>query len=267
MRHLHILPSMLFLSLSLTGQQQVTPLPSADQAQKEHTLSVDFKGGSLADYAAALRAAGKSVNIVVPESASRVRVPAIVLRDTSVEAALRAATQVVDGDVALAVETSIGSLPNVGVVGEPVYSVRVRASGPTTATGYTDANRSVRVFSLRGLSRVAGEDQATQPALLDIKTVLTALDTGLAVAAQQGEQLTGASEKAVLRLHEDSGLLFVAGTNAQLRLVDEVLANLGREVKAASRQEAGRRGARANEGKEPADDPAEEPATSRGKLR
>lgn len=215
----------------------LTVAPSAQQAeinpQPGHTVSVDFRGGTLTEFAASLRSAGDNVNIVVPENASKVKIPALVLRQTSVEAALKAVTQVVEPTVRLSVDVSVGNVPNVGIVGEPVYSVRVslqRDSPGAVTTAGMGNQRTVRVFSLRNLTKpMPGE--ASDAALSNVKTILTAIDTGLAVAGMREELEVGeADTKALVRFHEDSDLLFVAGTHTQLRLVEEVLSNLERDA-------------------------------------
>jgi len=242
MNHTHLVTVSAALALGLAAQ----PTGPAKSTTPSHTISVDFRGGTLADYVRALREAGPTVNIVAPESAARVKLPPIVLRETSIEAALRAATFVVEPGTALGINVSVGSLPNVGPIGEPVFSVAVQqnnATGPAVGPAGMASPQAVRVFSLRGLVPPAGA-AADGVSYLEVKTILTAIDTGLGVAATQEQEQTGASDKAVLRLHEDSGLLFVAGNIAQLRLVEEVLSNLSHEVRAA-RQTKDRGDARA----------------------
>ena len=48
------------------------------------------------------------------------------------------------------------------------------------------------------------------------------------------------TEKAQIRYHEDSGLLFVRGTWAQNNLIESILENMNRDV--AVRRQANRRG-------------------------
>lgn len=233
-----------FLALAAAAQQAGSePRPSA-AAQQVPTLSIDFRGGTLPELAIALRQAGQNVNIVLPESAAQVRVPPLVLRQTTVEAALRALATVVDPGVRLHVETSIGTRPNTGPIGEPVYSIHVRHQAEPSAAGGESPERQVRVLALRPFIKPAnaGEGDAM---LLDVKTILTAVDTGLSVVAEQAasaragrgalgdtppEDSGGAGQKAVVRYHEDSGLLFVAGTMTQLRVVEEVINSLDRQI-------------------------------------
>lgn len=230
-----ILPPVALLTLALAGvAQQANPDAPPKRGQAPHTLSVDFKGGTLAEYVAALRAAGTNVNVVLPDSATKVRVPALVLRETSVEAALRAVTTVVDPSIQLNVNTSVGTLPNQGPIGEPVYSVQVRqiesnpfGNMPGTAQPSTPSARVVRVFALRSLLK-RGDGSGDG---LEVKTILTAVDTGLSVVAEHATVDTGDGDnKAVVRYHEDSALLFVSGTVAQLRVIDEVISNLRRDT-------------------------------------
>jgi hypothetical protein len=199
------------------------------------TISLDFAGGTLAEYVAGLRGVGQNVNIVLPELASRVRVPPLALRETSVEAALRAVTHVVDPGFQLGINVSQGSSPHAGPIGEPVYSVQIRqvvtgSNRAPASAGTSPSGRNVRVFALRHLIKDGAADAAYR---LDVKTILTAVDTGLAVVTDQvAVDEDPQAPKAIVRYHEDSALLFVAGTSPQLRVIEEVISSLAHSTQA-----------------------------------
>lgn len=67
-----------------TGGMPERPRGVAQQSPEDPpTVTVDFKGGSLAEYVAAVRAAQPAVNVVYTTEAERFPVPAILLRDAA----------------------------------------------------------------------------------------------------------------------------------------------------------------------------------------
>ncbi|HLU39617.1 MAG TPA: hypothetical protein VK081_09535 [Planctomycetota bacterium] len=230
------LPVVLLLLTTVAAQRggepprppEVEPAPADTRRPPRQTISVDFAGGTLADFADALRAAGENVNIVLPESATQVRVPKLSLRSTTVEAALRALTAIVDTNVQLHVEMSVANVAPIGEVGERVYAVRVQFTDPMRQA----TEQVVRVFALGDLTAPPG----ARGAGLAVETILTALDAGLSVAAEAAGQRDG-EPRAVLRYHEGTNLLFVAATPTQVKLVQEVLHSLRAVPRPAARPE------------------------------
>jgi hypothetical protein len=189
-------------------------------------ISLRFAGGTLAEFVAAVRAAGTGINVVSSSLADRVPVPAVTLTDVAVDEALRAVGDVVPGTFRVKVDGD--RQPK----GKPVFSIAVAEAprGPTaTAIGPNgmvtgdEPFRIVKVFSLRELTRSADGGGIDKVALAST-TVLSAVEAGLGIGG-------GAKEPtADLRYHEDSGLLFVRGTPEQTGLVHEVLRNLTEDV-------------------------------------
>lgn len=204
----------------------------AEQAPSVETVTVKFQGGSLRDYAEAIQAARRveyegsayQINIVLPLLADKVKVPPLSLIDADVESALRVACDVAENkDYISDVDVHSKRQRGVAQSSQAVYVIQVRAK-PTRGVsgGFTDDNSVVRVFTLRAATEKLpseGDDFC-----LKAETILTAIDTGLSVAAQ------GSKQKAVVRYHADSGLLFVQGTRAQSNMVSEVLASIETDV-------------------------------------
>ncbi|MEM7199727.1 MAG: hypothetical protein AAF628_05635 [Planctomycetota bacterium] len=174
-----------------------------------HLVTLQFRGGTLADYVSAVRETGPAVNIMLAENADLVPVPAVKLTQVPVSGALQAAASVV-GDVAHVDVRCIG-----GPVGKDIYAVAVQMkgqAGPVTATvqATPPVKSRVRVYSL-GFTRSEAE----------VKTVLNAVEQGLELCEEASP---------ILRFHEDSRLLFVRGSRDQGELVESVLARLSFEL-------------------------------------
>src|SRR5688572_20662811 len=144
----------LFLGGAAAGQAGGTN-QGGNTAPAEITVSVVFRGGTLAEYASALRAAAEGVNILVPEQAGEVRVPPITLKNTTVYAALDALSDLVGADHQVKVRMIMTPAQTA-----PVYTMAVaRYRAPQmpgnmpgmTAQAGQDV-RMVRVFSLRSLA-------------------------------------------------------------------------------------------------------------------
>ena len=225
----HLLPAIL-IGLFGTCASAQDPGPTGSGStnrQVRQTIDVDFNGGTLADLVNVLRGAANGVNILIPPEAAEVSVPNLALRTVSVEAALRAVADVVTDQRA-----NVG----IGVVrvggGQPVFTVRVLLARPAADEPGSEET-FVRVYSIRSMTEHNPRDNEGDPITMSAETILTAIDTGLEVAS-------GQTEKAQIRYHEDSGLLFVRGTWAQNNLIESILENMNRDM--AARRAANRRG-------------------------
>lgn len=198
-------------------------IPPAD-ANANFRISVSFAGGSLTEYATALTKAGQNVNIVLSDLAKEVRLPAMSLRNTSVEAALRAVCALPMDAFDLDFVVHVGQAQTAaGPRGDPIYQVRVRdlrQKGEKAAA----APRRVRVFSLHELTTAQPDANAQPP--IAVATLVTAIDTGLSLLAETTPSNGQAEPKALVRFHEESNLLFAAGSAWQLDVIEQVLARL-----------------------------------------
>ena len=231
------------LAALATGPQAAAQADPSGRASRQagEVVSVDFEGGTLADFADALRDAGKDVNILLPDTAHDVAVPAVTLRQASVEAALNAVGSIVDPNYLVEVRTQRAGQ------GNSVHALRVLAKSSQQVSGVVAGNgpgssrpTDVQVFSLRSLTESLPGDP--EGATNKAETILTAVETGLGVAGET-------NSKAVLRYHEDSGLLFVRGTRVETGLVQSILHRMNEHVvqqRMAARQVQGRLGAAPN---------------------
>lgn len=198
------------LLLALTA---VTAAPAAIAQQDDETLR--FPGGTLAEFAAALRqnaaAHGDAVNVVLPDTAKSVQLPAIELTHASVGDALRAVATILAPVVRLDIEEQHSRPDRL-----PVCAVRVL---PLDGKKAPSPPRIVRVVSL---ASVIPNDALPDLHAVPAETVLTAIETALTI---QGET------EAEIRFHEDSKLLFVQGTVDQVTMVEQVVGQLERDVR------------------------------------
>jgi len=191
--------------------------PIAKPQAPEQTISIEFRGGSLADYVAAVRAAGDSVNILLSPLASEVHLPSLVLKNVAVESALDAVTDIVRSDLGINVRRHRGN------TGSPVYSVGVRQRPrQPSQTTQGSSSRVVEVFSMSTLTDELADVPKGPGLTVKPETILSAIETGLGISQEK--------EKAVIRFHADSGLLFVQGSRAQQDIVRGVLSRMRADV-------------------------------------
>lgn len=197
------------LLAALPAQDFVEPKsqPAGHRAAVQvRTVSLDFAGGTMAQFVAAIRDSVAKANIVVAPEASGVRLPAIELRDAGLDQALEAACAVASAEFEVRVREHKGH-------GEPVYSIIAQPSSSRPASK-PKAQEPATGTMVRSLARLV--DQRFQPPgvpALRPETVLSAIG-----AANDGD-----ASPPVLRFHQDSNLLFVRGTMSQWQLVEEVL--------------------------------------------
>jgi hypothetical protein len=199
---------------------QPQPAEKASQGNGP-TVSVNFKGGTLAEYVKALRAAtSEPVNIALQGEAASIRVEPMELRDVGIEAALHAA---LGGSVGRMVMEPDGTQSQVilntiassgGGDGPMVFSVSrevQRASGGRSPI----KGNMVEVYSLQPLVQpgAGGKEDAAVVAL-------TAIETALALTQEEG------GSEPEIKFHQDSGLLLVRGTGPQVSLVGQVVKRL-----------------------------------------
>lgn len=195
----------------------IAPVGTADaQNADEPTISLlptyfdlDFPGGTLEQFAAAVRRANEDATLVISEEALGFRLPAVTLRQVDVSAAARLIER-----VAQAPDNSASRLD--------VNWVEVPAS----------ANVAVSINAW------------TNPEVSDTETrtwsVREHLDRGLAaddlLSAVQAmlEVEPGAAD---VRFHEPTALLIIRGTEAQLNLVNDGLGQMRAEVRGRANDE------------------------------
>ncbi len=187
------------------------------------TIGVDFAGGTLAEYVAAVRTnAGEwAVNVAFTDGADRLTMPAVSFRNVQLETAVRAMAQLATargGRVRVSDAGANTQNPFPGPVGgAPMFVVGVdRPRDADTVETFS------RVLSIANLTTPKGE----QPAAMSPDVILSAIE-----AAVQNDT----SNPPNIRFHKDSGLLFVSGTKQQVELAVEVLGRLENDTKARQR--------------------------------
>lgn len=160
------------------------------------TFNLDFPGGTVADYAAAVRAACPGANIVMLSGAEKASVPAMTFRDVTVEAAMRA----IEADRAnpdgsrsalLVRGIEIGGSP------EGVYKIELESLGQAKSEAV------VCVWSLAPML-AAG---------VKIEDALSAVEAALGVDERPTK----------IKYHEATNLLIVRATEQQHKLINAVI--------------------------------------------
>ncbi len=203
------------------GQQPDVPkgLRAAMRLEAQRlVVTVDFKGGTVAEYVAALKESCKPspVNAVLSEGAATEKLAPISLRQASLAAAMQAIPAASQSGVnAWQIVRLMDSLPGDGPAGAddpdsaPVYQV-YRAplrkdSGPQRVV--------MEVFSLQ---RIVGREADAAAAEKKIAAVLTAAQTALRMDEQHGTAPD-------MKLHKESGLLIVRGEQEDVMAVKDVI--------------------------------------------
>lgn len=201
------------------GGMQESPFGSGE------TFSVDFAGGSIAEFLNAVERArgGKAVNVVVTESDGIVVDP-LKLTNVNVESAMEA--------LQYAARTAGGQPVGVGDFGgkegEKVYALRSMA-GPRALGSPSRSDTSV--LSLNGVTKP--EWAKGGPEGLPVETVLTAVETAISMAGREGQN------PPTMRFHRESGLLILKGTPEQLSTASLVVESLASDIRNAARTSGG----------------------------
>lgn len=220
--------------------------PAADDAGN---VSLEFAGGTLADFCDQLRRLELRPNIIVAPLAAEAKLPAMSLRGAGLEEALSAACAVAASEVRIGLKGFHGA-------GEPVFTILATPpegaalAAPATGDAYrlydsrlrnpsSPRSEVTRVFSLNAL--LAGFEGVALP----VETILTALEVALDAEHAQELHAKGLApaSAAKLRFHKDSGLLIVRGNMEQLALATEALACLEADLPELVKRNAARPGA------------------------
>ncbi len=180
---------------------------AAEAMAQQPRLSIDFKGGILNQYVAALKAICPSLSIVLDDKARSFPLPAIRLDAVPLSSAV----------------TVIGLLSN----GNPDYYLNVTSGAPnsqavwviTASPRKNQLGTIVWTRSLRPILQDAGAKPSQAAVILKPEVVLSALETALALCAHT-------PEKANVQFHPDSGLLLLKGSGDQIRVAENMLNQL-----------------------------------------
>lgn len=197
--------AVLFLAASLTsispnaGAQQPVDAPSANAA-----MTLDFPGGTAAEYIASLRRANPNANIVVLGELARVRMAPVQLKNVDVLSALSVLDQIPQSQGSFEAKIEVHNVASSQDVPD-VYTVtaHIHERGPSPGQMQT---------SVISMADVLGESLKAADALTAIQTAL---------------ELIGAeSEPAQIKFHEETGLLIARGTPEQIETIRQVNSQL-----------------------------------------
>ncbi|MGD9691771.1 MAG: hypothetical protein AB7G17_02930 [Phycisphaerales bacterium] len=160
------------------------------------TFDLDFPGGSLAGYVAAIRKAQPKANIVVSPGSDRAPVPELQLRDVTAGAAMKA--------IGFHQQRSDGTMHALQISATPIAGSSeevIRAVYEDSATRQWETK--ARVWSLAGLLQQGATSEE----------LLTAIEAALSVY----------NRDSMLKYHEPTSLLIVRGDEQQLALIDQTV--------------------------------------------
>lgn len=186
--------------LAATGLAAAQTDPHATQPGPG--ITVDFPGGTVNQYIAALKKAsgGIPVNAIVSEQAGDQVLPAISLKSVTAYTALTA------------IESAAGRGEG-GWAVHPIVDPGTNSIGAITVDFIANdrGGRTLEVFSTQEL--------LTDGSGLSPDVMLTAVDTAL-------QMESGGRSKAEVMFHKDSGLLLIRGTGPQVHAVSQVISCL-----------------------------------------
>jgi hypothetical protein len=185
--------------------QDGTPAPQPVDATFARTFSVEFPGGTVAEYLDAIRAAFPGVNIVGSQGLDEFTLPAISLKEVTIAGALEpleqvAMTAVQGAKVKVRFGSGVASIAAESIYdGSPLYSDEETPKGPQIVT---------RIWNVTALTTGGG---------MTIADITGAIETAVSIASDA---------KPEFRIHEPTGTLVVKGLDTQLDLIDEVIGKL-----------------------------------------
>lgn len=205
-----------------------TPAPQRRSAQpSQPTISVEFAGGTVEQYALALRAAAMSqpVNIVVSKAAAKAELAPIQLRDATISSAVEAIRAAGEEGGSWLI-TDVGRPSDAGTL---VYLVdfRARPTKPPALQSTPESNadlQRIEVFSLRQVIEPDPNDPRGAGVHESPEVVLAAVEATLAMTDERTEG------KPELKFHKDSGLLIVRAGPRTLAAISSVVDSIRRDV-------------------------------------
>jgi len=187
------------------------PGAQAPDSAPARTFSVEFSGGTVAQYLDAIRAAFPGANVVGTQGLDQFTLPSISLKEVTIVGALQPLEQVAtandsDQGIHVWVANGVASVSVQNRFGHSVFEDEAEESGePQIAT---------RIWNITTLTRGGG---------LTLSDITGAIETAVSIASDV---------KPEFRIHEPTGMLVVKGLDTQLDIIDEVIGKL--EESAAS---------------------------------
>ena len=207
-----VLAVMVMLCTTMLAAQD-TPKAAAQHAEApdEELIDVQFPGGTVAEYIAALRKAHAEANIVSIPPASEALLPKIELRHSSVNSAAYLLHELVAQHSRGLAELRVASVPTMYSGESEIYTITARVYGPenSPAAGTINAAVETRVWSIADLL----DDH------LKAEQVLSAIEAGLDLIKEE-------HEPAEIRYHADTALIIASGHPAQIAMIHEITHSL-----------------------------------------
>ena len=176
-------------------------------------IDVQFSGGTVADYIAALRKADAAANVVLIPPASEVQLPTIELKCASINAAVYLLNDLLVPHPSGLAKLQVGSVDRRQADESQIYTVGAMLNKPgrnDPAANTLNAPLETRVWSIADLLD-NHELQAEQ--------ILSAIEGGL-------DLLKDEYKPAQIRFHADTGLIIASGHSAQVGIIHEIIHNL-----------------------------------------
>jgi hypothetical protein len=204
-------------------------------------LDVAFPGGSVSDFAQALRKASKSANIVVMQDAADIAVPPMALSQVSVGTAVGILSELTPtGGTRLVVASTGGVDSRTGRrigAGQPAFVIGINSPSLQQARAGSSQQRLTRVESLSRLLE-AGLTAERVLEAVEVAVRSTGLEHETTLAYHEPTRLLVAtgSEPSVQAIGNVLGALAPRRSNAELKALDEQRAQLEAEVAQGHRQ-------------------------------
>lgn len=176
--------------------QQMLADAMAKQQAPPVTFSVDFAGGTVTEYLEAIRKAYPKANIVSAAGLEAYTVPAITLKEVTIDGALKPLEYVAQATGGRSADLNVRKDDGVASVSVPQRSV-----------SRSDA-LSTFVWNSKTL---------TANGLVSVADITGAIETALSVFPEEGP---------AIRIHEATGILAIRGTREQLSAVENVIDQL-----------------------------------------
>ncbi len=215
------LAAALIASLALMGAAPSASIAQADNAQTQPSpgVNVEFPGGTMEAYVEALRASSASpINVIFRNEAASLPVPKVQLRNVSVGTAL---------EVAIPQRGAWSVMNDDGTMTDYIRGIDIiDAHSPTNPAGF----RPEPAFVINASERVREQAhrQVTRSTRIEIFALREAVDgqpqtRNLLHAVDLALDLDQSPQKAEIKLHEDTMLLIVRGSDAQIDAVKDVI--------------------------------------------
>lgn len=192
-------------------------------------FDLKFSGGKVKEFVAAVaKALGKPVNVVIPEESEMTQIPAVEVSRVTVPSLFSALSNASQRQILVPTHAQ-SPRPSL----TPNSSYQYQTVGFTFRTEETSSPDAVWTFLVTNPPQFLTQEPATPPRIVQYFPVAEYLShftvEDIITALESGWRLQGpAAEVATCRFHEETKLLIIAGTEAQMKLIPQVLEGLAK---------------------------------------